>query len=231
MVDGHSGIPGGKGEKATPPSAHTTGQQRPPCGNSSRLPLQVSFLSSGQPNDRQAGQARQGQGWAHPTLWGSLFHFVAKIQGATGFVQGISAVEKELSLNQTIQLWHIWSYKSWRPRGTERGAHGEERDPLHTHPSTGEGSSRQPSPSLHLAEGPKHVVFKELILPQLGRVWSPLSGLCSLLPEPSEPMGLPAALQVAPPGQMLPFFATRHAWCRATVTPRGKAWWSKVTST
>lgn len=32
MVDGQSGIPKGKGEKATPPNAHATGQLRPPCG-------------------------------------------------------------------------------------------------------------------------------------------------------------------------------------------------------
>lgn len=67
MVDGHSGIPGGKGEKATPPSAHTTGQQRPPCGNSSRLPLQVSFLSSGQPNDRQGRRGRDKGGHILPS--------------------------------------------------------------------------------------------------------------------------------------------------------------------
>lgn len=40
MVDGQSGIPKGKGEKATPPSAHATGQLR----------------------DRWAGQVRLGQG-------------------------------------------------------------------------------------------------------------------------------------------------------------------------
>lgn len=70
MVDGQSGIPRGKGEKATPLNVHSMGQHRPRCGSSSRLPLQVGFLRSGQPKDRQTGWERLGQGGgACSVLW------------------------------------------------------------------------------------------------------------------------------------------------------------------
>lgn len=38
------------------------------------------LLEKRQSKDRQAGRARLGQGWAILPAWGSLFHFVAKIQ-------------------------------------------------------------------------------------------------------------------------------------------------------
>lgn len=87
-----------------------------------------------------------------------------------------------------------------------------------------QGSSSQPSPSFLLAEGPKQVVFKELIFTTGAECEDPFPDLCSLLPEPSEPIGLPAALEAAPQEERLPFFATGHAWCRATVTPSGNVW-------
>lgn len=54
-------------------------------------------------------------------------------------------------------------------------------------------------PSLCLAEGPKQVVFKECILPQLAQMCEDaFPGLCSLSPGSSEPTGLPVGLAVAP---------------------------------
>ena len=60
------------------------------------------------------------------------------------------------------------------------------REGSSTFPSTHrreQGRSGQPTPSLCLAEGPKQVVFKECILPQLAQMCGdPFPGLCSLLP-------------------------------------------------
>lgn len=62
-----------------------------------------------------------------------------------------------------------------------------------TRPSE-EGSSSQRSPGLCLAEGPKQVAVKELILPRLARMREdPFPGLCPLLPEPSGPACCPGS--------------------------------------
>lgn len=48
------------------------------------------------------------------------------------------------------------------------------------------------SPGLCLAEGPKQVVFRELILPHLAQMREePSPGLCPLVPEPSGPARCP----------------------------------------
>lgn len=69
-----------------------------------------------------------------------------------------------------------------------------------THPSEQERSSRPPA-SRCLADGPKRGVFQELVLAQLAETRAdPCPDLCSLLPTPSEPTRLPAALEEAPQG-------------------------------
>lgn len=81
MVDGQSGIPRGKGEKATPPNVRATGAA-PALVWKQQQAAFASWL-----RDKRAAQGQTdrvgGGGWDRegtPCPLGSLFHFAAKIQ-------------------------------------------------------------------------------------------------------------------------------------------------------
>lgn len=234
MVDGQSGIPRGEGRES-PTSQCACHHHRPGVGAAAAASAGWRFKKqAAQGQTGGVGVGRLGWGWANPAPRGCLFHFCGKdsVSNRCCPRQFCSRKITLNSLNWTIQLWHLWSYTSWRPRGTERvlmGKGGVFYIPIHPPERAREIWSAYPQslPGWRSKAGSVQRVYPATTGTD---VWRALSR--PLFP-PSWVLWAygPASRPGCGSPEMQPVFATRQAWCRATVTPSGEVWWSKVTST